>query len=159
LFGSICPVPVDSGAMPTTRPVRFDLFVEEKDGRKRLKRCDEHYIKFITEMWFSVRECTDSEQLRNLDAETLREGCSRKFTKKSDKLEVETKEDMKARLGKSPDFFDNLVIGLEGARRLGFKIQRIGSNLIDTKKPDWLAKHVKEYQETMKDRQLTGETA
>src|ERR1035437_5412496 len=159
LLGGIIPVPINSGGLPTARPVRFDLFVEERDGRKRLKRCDEHYIKFITEMWFSARECIDSEQLRNLDAETLREGCSRKFTRKNDKNEVEPKEDMKVRLGKSPDFFDNLVIGLEGARRLGFKIQRVGSNLIVAKKPDWLEKHAKEYQESMKDRQLTGNNA
>src|ERR1035437_4192455 len=160
LFGAICPVPIDSGAMPTKRPVRFDLFVEEKDGRKRLKRCDEHYTKFISELWFSVRECIDSQQLRNLDPETLREGCSRKFSKnKQGKIEVEPKDDMKERLGRSPKKMDAFAIAVEGARRLGFKIQRVGSNLIVAKKPDWLTKHVKEYQESMKNRQLAGENA
>jgi hypothetical protein len=156
LFGATCPVPVDSGSQPTTRPVRFDLYIEELNNRKRLKRCDEHYIKFITELWFSVRETIQAEQLRNLDAETLREGCSRKFTRKNDKLEVEPKDDMKTRLGKSPDLFDNLAIGVEGARRLGFKIQRIGGDIKKSDQPDWLDKQVKGYQELLKDRQLVN---
>ena len=154
LFGARCPVPIDSGAQPTTRPVRFDLFVEEKDGRKRLKRCDEQYIKFITEMWFSVREIIDSEQLRNVDVETIREGCSRKFKKRDNKLEVEPKDEIKQRLGKSPDLMDNLAIGVEGARRLGFKIQKIGATVAKTNKPDWLEKYQKEYQEMLDKRLL-----
>ena len=154
LFGARCPVPIDSGAQPTTRPVRFDLFVEEKDGRKRLKRCDEQYIKFITEMWFSVREIIDSEQLRNVDVETIREGCSRKFKKRDNKLEVEPKDEIKQRLGKSPDLMDNLAIGVEGARRLGFKIQKIGATVVKSNKPDWLEKYQRDYQEMLDKRLL-----
>jgi len=37
MFGSSCPVPIDSGAQTTERPVRFDLYVEEQNGEKRLK--------------------------------------------------------------------------------------------------------------------------
>lgn len=109
LMGNNTPVPVDSGARPSARPVRFDLFVDE--GReKRLKRCDEHYTKGISEYWFSVREAIESNQVRNLDMETIREGQSRKFTKNNQaKIEVEPKDDMKKRLGKSPDFFDCFI--------------------------------------------------
>lgn len=126
VFGSVCPVPVDSGAQPSSRPVRFDLFVEERNGVRRLKRCDEHYTKFISELWFSVCEAIESEQMRGIDIETIREGCARKFTRNAhNKIEVEPKEDMKERLKRSPDLMDNLAIGVEGARRLGFKIQRL----------------------------------
>lgn len=157
LMGAECPAPVDSGAKCTSRPVRFDLFVEEKDGRKRLKRCDEHYYKFVTEMWFSVREAIDSEQVRGLDRDTIREGCSRKFTKNGDnKIEIEPKEDYKERnSGRSPDRMDNLAIGVEGARRIGFKIQRLGSDIIKSNKPDWLDEAVLEYQELLESRSLT----
>lgn len=139
LFGLDCPVPVDSGAQPTARPVRFDLYVEERDGKRRLKRCDEHYIKFVTEMYFSLYEAIDSDQIRGLDAETMREGCSRKFTRNKrgdNKIELEPKADYKDRnQGKSPDLADNAVIGLEGARRRGFKIIRIGADVQSKKTP------------------------
>lgn len=149
-FGTDCPEPVDSSAQPTSRPVRFDLFVEENRGGKiikRLKRCDEEYRKFITEMYFSAREAIGSEQVRGLDSETIREGASRKFTKVDNKKEVEPKDDYKERNhGRSPDFMDNFVIGVEGARRRGFKIVNLGKD-VESKKPksandiaDWLRK-------------------
>ena len=157
LFGSNCPIPVNSGSTPTTRPVRFDLFIEEKGGHRRLKRCDEHYIKFVTEMWFSVREAIEAEQVRNLDNETISEGCARKFRRDegNDKLELETKNDMKERTsGKSPDRFDNLSIGVEGARQRGFKIVRLGSDVYQKKTDDWLDKHTKEYEDFQQKRRL-----
>lgn len=160
LFGLKCPVPVDSGAQPTGRPVRFDMFVPVNpalpDGAKRLKRCNEHYTKFITEMYFSFREVIDCDQMRGLDEPTMLEGCARKFTRNKDsKLEIEPKADMKERLGKSPDFMDCGAIGVEGARRLGFKIKRIGAAEAKTKSgPDWLDKKQSEYQEMMRSHQL-----
>ena len=74
LFGFDCPIPIDSGAPTTERPVRFDLFVEEKNGMKRLKTCKEHYSKFVTEMWYSTREAVESNQIRNLPQSVAREG-------------------------------------------------------------------------------------
>jgi hypothetical protein len=132
VFGAKCPVPVDSGAPTTDRPVRFDLFIKDKDGR-RLKTCKEHYSKFVTEMWFSSREAIESEQIRNLPKEVAQEGQMRLFRLVGgNKIEVETKDDMKDRIRKSPDLFDWLAISLEGARRLGFKISRIGKGAEDS---------------------------
>jgi hypothetical protein len=136
IMGARCPVPIDSGQQPTKRPVRFDLFVEE-NGKLRLKRCDEHYTKFVSEGWFSVREAIESQQIRNLDLETIKEGQSRKFTRNNQaKIEVEPKDEMKKRLGKSPDLFDNVMIGVEGARRLGFQIIRLGRDIKSTTADD-----------------------
>lgn len=149
------PVPIDSGSQPTKRPVRFDLFVTEKNGNKRLKTCDEHYTKFISEMWFSVREAIDSQQLRGLDIPSCREGLARKFTKnRNAKIEIEPKDDMKKRLGYSPDLFDNIAIGLEGARRLGFQIKSFGAEKKKAQGNDWLSKQAKEYDDAIKSRQL-----
>lgn len=156
IMGANCPVPVDSGMRPTKRPVRFDLFVEEVDGRKRLKQCDEHYTKFVTELWFSVREAVESEQVRGIDKETVREGCSRKFTKnRNNHLEIEPKEDYKERCqGRSPDFMDNLAIGVEGARQRGFKILRAGHDLIKKAGPSWFDKQVEDFEKFQEKRQL-----
>lgn len=149
LLGKNCPVPIDSSAQPTKRPVRNDFWIEETDPQtrlvtKRLKRCDEHYTKFVTEMWFSVREAIGCGQVKNLDGDTIQEGCIRKFTKnRHGKLEVEPKDEMKLRPPyKSPDLMDNLAIGLEMARRLGFKIQILGDTgkQVEQKKNSWLTR-------------------
>jgi hypothetical protein len=130
LFGFNCPVPVDSGASATDRPVRFDLYVDDGKNGKRLKRCDEQYKKFVTEMWYSMREAIESDQVRDLAMEIAREGqCRLFYPVAGNKVEVEPKEDMKERLKKSPDLMDWGCIALEGARQLGFQIERIGRNV------------------------------
>jgi hypothetical protein len=42
-------------------------------------------------------------------------------------------------LGKSPDLFDCLAIGVEKARQLGFTIGRLGQDVVDVQKQeeDW----------------------
>ncbi len=154
IIGFEVPVPINSGETATDRPVRFDMFVEEK-GNKRLKKCSEHYIKFVTEMWFSVREIVDCQQLRNLDVETIREGQARKFNRDnpSYKIELETKDDFKKRFGKSPDLFDCLSIACEGARRLGFQIQNIPSRQ-NSNKPNQFKKLSEEHSKLIKSREL-----
>lgn len=156
LFGSVCPVPIDSSAQASGRPVRFDLFVEDSNGGKRLKRADEHYRKAVTEYWFSVREAIESGQIRGLDKETISEGCARKFTRNRDnKLEIEPKEDYKERCqGRSPDRFDNLAIGVEIARQRGFRIENLAAKVEQKKGPDWLDKQVKGYESLLKSKQL-----
>lgn len=154
IMGADCPIPVDSGAQPTGRPVRFDLYVLERDGTRRLKRCDEHYRKFISELWFSVREAIESGQVRNLDLDTIKEGQSRKFTNENAKIEVEPKDDMKERLGRSPDLFDNLAVCIEGARQRGFKIIRVGQAIEEKRKPDAFDRFLKEYKEVRESKLL-----
>lgn len=154
LMGAKCPFPIDSGQRPTARPVRFDLFIEE-NGRKRLKRCDEHYTKFISEGYFSVREAIESQQIRNLDLETIKEGQARKFTRNNQsKIEVEPKDEMKKRLGRSPDLMDNCMICVETARRLGFKIQRLGQEIPKSNKPDWLTVRAMDERKMLDSRRL-----
>lgn len=141
VFGEKTPVPIDSGGSPSSRPVRYDLYVEETDPRsgrttKRLKRADEHYSKRVSEMWFSVRELIEGEQSRELPKAAMLEGCQRIYRiVKGNKTEVEPKEEMMERTGKSPDLFDTVAIGVEGARQLGFKIRRVGSDVKPKKKP------------------------
>lgn len=119
--------PVEFGGNPTQRPVCSDLFIwDEELKNKRLKRCDEHYVKFVTELWFSVRYAIEGKQVRELPKEVMDEGCIREWMRvKKDKIEIESKEDTKKRMGKSPDLFDWCAIIFEGARRLGFQIARL----------------------------------
>jgi hypothetical protein len=151
LFGFNCPVPVDSGSRPTDRPVRFDLFVDEKNGMKRLKMCNEHYSKFVTEMWYSTREAIESNQVRNLPMNVAQEGQLRLFkTVMGNKIEVESKDDMKERVKKSPDLYDWFAVALEGARRLGFKIERIGREIASSKQEEnWFDKEAKRWHDAI----------
>lgn len=146
VFGSDTPVPVNSGDVCTDRPVRFDLFVDEGD-EKRLKRCDEHYRKFVSEMWFSASEAVQSGQMRGLSKEAAREGYARIYSNTNNNLiEVETKDDYKERMKKSPDRFDGVCIGVEGARRLGFRIERLGKLANNQNDSDgWFESTAKEY--------------
>lgn len=148
-FGAVCPIPVDSGAMPTDRPVRFDLYVGEGNER-RLKTCREHYSKFVTEMWFSVHESVKGEQIRELPQDIMEEGCLRIYkTVRGDKIEVEPKDDLKERTGRSPDLFDTAAIAIEGARQRGFKIMRIGTTEEEKTGNDWYEIEADQYRNTL----------
>lgn len=124
IFGESTPVPVDTGAKPSSRPVRYDLFIfDERLGYRRLKRCDEHYSKFVTELWFSVRYVIECGQMRELTGEVITEGCLREYGMVAgNKIELEDKKETRKRMGRSPDFFDGLAVGVEGCRQLGFRI-------------------------------------
>lgn len=124
-FGFVVPVSVPFGGKPSRRPVRHDLKkVDIGTGRVRMVRCDEYYSKFVTELWFSARYVVECDQMRGLPRDVAREGCMRAFTMVAgNKIEVERKELTKERLGQSPDLFDALVTGIEGARQRGFQIR------------------------------------
>lgn len=143
VFGSFCPQPVDSGGTTTDRPVRLDLKIwDDKIKSMRLKKCSEEYSKFVTEMWFSVRYAIEAEQLFELPVEIMLEGCAREYELVSgNKIEVEPKALMRSRLGKSPDFFDGLAIGVEMCRRRGFKISKLGEELEAFRDLSWFTKH------------------
>lgn len=132
--------PVEFGGKPTERPVSLDHFVFDPVLRaRRLKLCSEHYSKFVTELWYSVRYCVEAGQMRNLPEDVMEEGCMREWTLvKGDRRELETKEDMKERVGRSPDLFDWLAIAVEGARRRGFQISKLGNQEDDVKQIEWL---------------------
>lgn len=148
--------PVEFGGAPTGRPVSLDTYTEDKNihGR-RLKRCDEHYRKFVTELWWSSRLVIESDQMRGLSQECCREGCMREWKEVAGgKIEVEAKQETKERMGRSPDLYDQLVTAIEGARRLGFQIAKLGVKKEGPKKPDWLDKQASDYARFMKERQL-----
>lgn len=161
-FGMVGPIAVDSGAQPSKRPVRQGLFVREENGTQRLKRCDEHYSKFVSEMWFSVRYAIESEQIRELPEDVMMEGCARiYYPAKGNRIEVEpksdpkSKEDLKRRLGKSPDLFDALAIGIEGCRQRGFIIESVGKPTDTPKNEDFFDTEAKEYEDAIKANLLT----
>jgi hypothetical protein len=90
---------------------------DEKTGKQA-------YCNRVSELWWTVKEFVHSDQVRGLSKEAAREFLSRKYEERKGadglRIQVETKPDMKLRLGKSPDTADACVGLLELCRqRLG----------------------------------------
>lgn len=138
--------PVEFGGRPTDRPVTLDMFIRDpQTGQRRLKRCDEHYVNFVTELWYTIRYAVEASQIRNLPEDVVEELCMRQWDKtKDDKRQVEPKRGtpnkpgMKERTGRSPDMGDWFAICLEGARRRGFKISKLANEESEAANLQWL---------------------
>jgi len=156
VLGITTPVAVEFGSRATQRPVRDDLYITETDGKKRLKTCSEHYSKFVSEMWFSVRYVVESGQMRELPEDVAFEGYQREWrTVGGNKIEIETKADMKERTGRSPDLFDWLATAIEGARQRGFKIKRLGVDFVENPGVDFLDELSRKHHKLWRSKQLT----
>lgn len=152
---------VNAGGPATTRPVSDDLFVDDPDrgiGSKRLKRCDEHYSKFITEQYFSVRFLVECKQAREMPKSAVTEFSEREWVwARGTRYELETKEDFKERCHYSPNKADATAIAVEGARRLGFMIARIktAKESEEKQRDDWLERELDKHRASVKKRGLT----
>lgn len=119
---------VEFGGRPSDRKVSEEIDIP----------CDEYYSKFVSELWYSVRYCIECKQFRGMTEEVMREGIMREWGHVAgNKIEVEPKDKMKLKLGRSPDLFDALVAGVEGARRRGFLIQRLKNDRPQQGLPEW----------------------
>lgn len=153
--------PIEFGGMPTQRPVSEDYpWMDPKTGEVRPKTCAEHYIKFVTELWFSVNMCVQADQLRGLCAEVFEEFALRIWRQVGDKREVESKSGtrekpgMKQRTGRSPDLADSAAGLVEMARRRGFKIRKLDNPLNQYKQQEYLRKLQQDAREVWQSGQL-----
>lgn len=90
--------------------------------------CRDYYSKFVTELWYSVSLTIQSGQFRGLTEDVMLEGSMREWGfVGANKIEVEPKDKMKLKCGRSPDLFDALAAGVEGARRRGFHIAKLST--------------------------------
>jgi hypothetical protein len=147
---------VDFGGSPTDRPVSLDDFVWDGEIKtRRLKTCKEHYSKFVSELWFTIHYAILSQQIRNMPKEVASEGYKRlwKYTK-GNRIEIETKAEMKARTQQSPDLFDALVTAVEGARRRGFNISKLANPEDVGQDRSWLSELNRQAREKRKSAQL-----
>ena len=109
---------IDCGGKPTERMVSYDEQV----------KCGDRYSKFVTELWYSVRQVVIARQMRGMTEDVIMEFAQREWTiVGANKIEVEPKAKMKEKSGRSPDLADCLSIAIEGARQKGFVIKRLKS--------------------------------
>lgn len=153
--------PVEFGGRPTDRPVTSEYWwYDPVTGERRIKLCSEHYLKFVTELWFSVHYCVQAGQWRGMNEDVFEEFAARIWRQVGDRREVEpksgTKEKpgMKQRTGKSPDLADSAVILLEGARRRGFTISKLENSDVVQRKNEWLKALAKEHRDFIRQGEL-----
>ncbi len=121
-------VGIEFGAPATDRPVSAGIDVP----------CNKYYYNLMSEMWHSMRHLIEADQFRGMTDEVMMEGCAREWGHVGgNKIQVEPKDKMKLKTGRSPDLFDALVCGLELARRLGFKIEQIVNQPASARSEQW----------------------
>lgn len=97
---------IEYGGAATERPIRMESSAP----------ANTRYKYFVTELWFRAMHCVQDgllAGLANLHKDTERDLNSREYEVKQfsegEKIQAETKRDMKKRLGCSPDFGDSFV--------------------------------------------------
>jgi hypothetical protein len=100
--------------------------------------CNKFYANFVTEMWYSARMIVEAGQFRGMTEEVMLEGCQREWGMSGGNLyKLLSKDEMKELTGRSPDLFDALVCGIEGARRKGFVIKRMANRRVSKESQQW----------------------
>lgn len=83
----------------------------------------DYYFNMVSALWFNVSYVIQAGQFRGMTDEVMAEGCFREWGHQAKKIQVEPKDKMKLKSGRSPDLFDALAVGVEGALRRGFRIK------------------------------------
>jgi len=119
---------IDCGSSPTEERVSAEIDMP----------CHDYYKKLVTELWFSIRMVIIARQFRNLGKDVMWELCAREWkTSPGNKIEVESKVEMKEKTGRSPDLADSLSLAVFGARKRGFQIARLQPPKNPNRGPDW----------------------
>jgi len=80
----------------------------------------ELYVNRVSELWFVGKEFLRTKQLSGITMDLAKEMCSRRYDMVKGahlRVQVETKIDLKARLGRSPDLADGAFVTLDLARQ------------------------------------------
>lgn len=125
---------LEFGGVPSERPAGPDIFINDPKIGRRLKTEREHFSKKVTALWWGWKYVIEADQMRGLTEEIIADATPREwYYVANNKIEAETKAEMKKRTGLSPDLADMMVTGVEGARQRGFEILKLS---IATTKPE-----------------------
>jgi hypothetical protein len=141
---------------PARPPENNEMYIfDEVTKSRRLKKCNEHYSKYVTDAWFSVQQAVKSRQVRELPEDVMTEFSMREWRFVSNnRYELETKQECKERMGSSPNKADAASVGMEGARRLGFVIEAMKTDDAEPKQDDWLYKEMQKQRNDRKKNEL-----
>jgi hypothetical protein len=74
------------------------------------------FVNRTTELMFALRYFVESGQIRGVSTDLANEMIRRRFERRGRKYIIESKQDYKKRLGKSPDLLDSAEIVLDLVR-------------------------------------------
>jgi len=89
---------------------------DEETGKPLLGK--DLFHNMASELCFVGRYFCECEQLRGIQPDLAWEMSQRKYLRRNRKIIIESKVDMKKRIGKSPDLFDSFAVGLFVARKM-----------------------------------------
>lgn len=120
---------IDFGGSPTDDPVSADIPTP----------CKDYYSKRVSQLWFQVRHAVEAGQVRGFTEDVIMEFSSREWMRVgANKIEVEPKQAVKEKIGRSPDLADAVACGFFGASQRGFRIARLKPDKPrNPNKPDW----------------------
>lgn len=125
-------LPVKFGEKPSERPV----------STEDPKRCDEAFHNRVTELWAIGRHFMRAGQIKGLPNDIAKELKARHYETIKGiqmKIKVESKRDMKARIGFSPDLADAFLILVELCReRFGFTPGAMNGLPQVSQRNDWI---------------------
>jgi hypothetical protein len=78
----------------------------------------ELFHNMSSELCFVARYFLECEQLKGITPDLAWEMTQRKYARRTRKIIIESKTDMKKRIGKSPDLFDSFAVGLFVVRKV-----------------------------------------
>ena len=128
----------------------------ESVGSERTEQ--EAYGNKVTALWYSSRLLIENGQVRGITREMASEGALRKWDMiELGRVIVESKEDTKETMGRSPDLWDSFVCGIELARMRGFKINEAGSKRVKKSAGavPWFVNKLKQFRDLQKKKQLS----
>lgn len=147
---------LEFGGVPTDRPAGPDLYTLT-DGIRTIKTARQHFSKFVTELWWSWRYVVESDQMRGLTLDVILDAAPREwYTINNNRIEIEPKSETRKRTGVSPDLADMVVTGVEGARRRGFKIEKLAVIKDGSDPLKWLSDRAKSTRKWLASKQLAS---
>lgn len=148
--------PVEFGGKASERPNFMGRRFQEGPEKGELMPCFMVFGKFVSELWFATRYLIEADQQRDLPEDTARDGYMRLWTLGAgNKIDVESKVEMKTRVNRSPDLYDMYAVGVEGARRLGFTIGTALTGGRNARGNAWLKDLKTDLDKQMREQELT----
>lgn len=99
---------IEFGGRASDRPISQLV----QDTKVAPKKGFEEYLNRVTELWYQVRVLVRLGQIRGLHDEAAIEFCKRFYELRGNLLVVESKQIMKKRTGKSPDYADACAVAV-----------------------------------------------
>lgn len=152
---------VEFGGAATTRLNFMGRKYKDNNERKGAKKgelmpCNEVFGKLVTEFWFASRYAIEGSQVRGLHRDIVKDGHRRIWILgNNNKIDVEPKKEMKERTGRSPDLYDMFVVGIEGARRLGFPLGKLEPEKKNARGGRWLRDANQTFSQLMREKELS----